>query len=198
MVQTVVKEEYGPELIVVNVDPLADEPSGTTFFIFGQTTDRSYEDRDVYFEFPEKGWLRGEDAITIGQALIAHGTKALMANMINHQAVHRRHQFEEFIREGRIDKVIMTVVDEHPANYGSGFKTFLVKPTWHEGKAPEYEPEFEFEVVVYWSPFEDSFKEQIEYWGGDKVQLVGYDREKEVADFNTMLNIMEVNCGGGD
>lgn len=179
--QTVVKEEYKPEVLRFRNELFENE---TTIEVHGQTVDRSFEDRDVYFNIDRNsGWLNGEQAIELGQALIKHGTRALIANMINHQHSNRVSKLRKFISEDRVKEVIMSVVDEHPVNYGDGFKTYLVTPVWIENMAPKYEEDFSFETVVYWSPFEEEFAKQINSWGGN-VQFVGYDREKELKEFN--------------
>jgi hypothetical protein len=193
MVQTVIKEKYEAETLEFE-NTLNEEKY--IFEVYGQTVDRSYEDRDVYFRFSEHGWLRGEDAIKLGQALIKHGTNALIANMINHQAIHEQSCFKRLLAEGRVQKVTMKVVDEHPANYGSGFRTYLVKPEWVSDKAPQYQEDFQFEVVIYWSPFEDEYKKQIQQWGGDLVVFEGYDREAELKAFQESCNA--VNAAEGD
>ena len=109
------------------------------FEVQGQNVDRSYEDRSVYFKFSESGWLNGEDAIALGQLLIKHGTFALKANMINHQAFHLRERLRDFIGEGRIKELIFNLVNDQPMNYGPGFKLFEIRPIWIDGKVPEYE-----------------------------------------------------------
>jgi len=183
MVQTVVKEKYESEFFQSEFNL-----SGkiVKFEICGQTVDRCFEDRSVYLNINETivGWLKGEDAIKLGQMLINHGQKALIANMINHQHIHMYSILMRYLSKDIVEKVIMEVVDENPANYGSGFRTYKVSCVWKENKEPEFDKDFCFETVVYWSPFEKEFKDQIERWGGEKLIIQGYDREKELDIFN--------------
>jgi len=159
MVQTVVKTEYVGETLKFE-NSLSE--SIYEFEVHGLTPERSYEDRDVYFRFSESGWLRGEDAIALGQLLVKHGTNALMANMIQHQHIHHISNVTRWLKEGRIEKVHMKMVDENPVNYGRGFRTYLVIPLWKNGMAPKYQEDFSFETVIYWSPLEEDYKKQLE------------------------------------
>lgn len=147
------------------------------------TPDGSYEDRNVYVEFNgEKVWLKAEQAIELGKELIDHGQKSFLFNMVQHQLIHHHSELERFIRDGRIEKTIMTVLDENPVNYGTGFRLYNVKPVWKEGKAPQYNEDFQYQVVEYFSPFEDEFNSQL--WGyGGNVEFKGYDRDAELEAF---------------
>jgi hypothetical protein len=187
MVQTVVKEQYESETVTFG-NSLTE--SDYAFTVYGQTVDRSYEDRDVFFSFATRGWLRGEDAIALGQLLIKHGARALNANMINHQLIHNQNEMNRFLQEGRVAKVTLAVVDEKPANHGSEFRTFLIQPTWHEGKAPEYEEDFAYERVIYFSPFDEEFSKQVARFG-ENVEFVGYDHEAAVAAFKEFCKQQE-------
>lgn len=189
MVQTVVHEVYEPETLTFRNSLFEND---YVFDIYGQTGGMSYEDRNVYFDFTEgqHGWLDGEQAIALGQALIKHGTRALMANMINHQAIHRINQLKTYIREHRVSKLIVEMVDEHPANYGAGFHTFLIKPVWRRflgrSKAPEYNKDFCMEKVIYWSPIEEEFKDQLKRWGCP-IEFVNYNHTQTMADFHVLV-----------
>jgi hypothetical protein len=203
--QTVVKDPYNPEVIILN-SGVSGHP--IAFTVHGQTPDRTYEDRDVYFAIDEQvmasiyadkairpdfnfySHLRAEDAIQLGQALVAHGTRALMANMIQHQHIHHENNLKRFISEDRVEKIVFTMINDRPANHGDGWKVYSVKPVWNDGKAPEFQEDFEFETIVYWSPFEDEFKQQTGYWEVP-IEFVGYDHEKEVAAFNKMVEEYE-------
>jgi hypothetical protein len=180
--ETILKTQYEEE-VFISKEPLSEKQFEMT--IYGQTVERSMEDRSVYIRVNDNmaTWLRGEDAIELGQMLIKHGNRALTANRINHQHIHMRRRLETHINAERIHQVIMEVTDEYPDNYGRGFKTYRVTPVWKEGMAPKYEEDFSFETIVYWSPFEKEFKAQLEKWGGDKVLLLGYDREEELKRF---------------
>jgi hypothetical protein len=79
----------------------------------------------------------------------------------------------------------MTMVDEHPANHGAGFRTYLVKPQWKPKKAPKYQEDFQFETIIYWSPFPKEYERQLKHWG-NHVEFVGYDHDAEVAEFHRM------------
>lgn len=185
--QTIVKEEYKADEIVLNSGLSEDR---VLFTVYGQTPERSYEDRDVYFSAEYMDWesnfishLKAEDAIKLGQLLVEHGTKALLANMYQHQRIHHSTLLTRYINEGRVDKIIMTVIDENPANHGEGYRTYLIKPIWKDGKVPEFQEDFEFEQIIYWSPFEDEYTEQLSEWLVP-IEFVGYDRAAEVEAFN--------------
>jgi hypothetical protein len=178
--QTVVKEQYVPEEVTFD-RTWNDQP--LKFTIHGMTPDRTYEDRDVYFESNCTGMsMRAEDAITLGTKLIEHGRRAMLANMYQHQHIHHVNQLKRFIREERVEKLIFTVTDEHPANHGSGWRLHTVTPVWVEGKAPRYNEDFEFETIVYWSPFKKEFEHQLAEWKVP-VEIANYDREQDVANF---------------
>lgn len=196
MLQTVIKEQYKSEILTFDNSLFGDKYQ---FTVYGQTGGRSYEDREVYFEFTPRGWLRGEDAIALGQALVKHGTKALISNMVNHQAIHQHNCFKRWLAEERIANVNMSVVDDHPHNYGSGFRLYLINLEWVEGKAPKYQEDFQFEKVIYWSPFDAEYQKQLQSWGGAIVEIHGYDREKELAEFKKACEIKTTpneNCVG--
>lgn len=190
MVQTIVHEVYESETLTFRNSLFEKD---YVFEVCGQTVDRSYEDRSVYFDFTEgqRGWLDGEQAIALGQALIKHGTKALMANMINHQAIHQMNLLRKYIRERRVSKLIMEMVDDHPVNYGGGFHTFLIKPVWKKrflgsSKAPEYNEDFCMETVIYWSPIAEEFKDQLKRWGCP-IEFVNYNHSKTIAEFQVLV-----------
>lgn len=180
MVQTVIAKSYDKQVLT-----FGKKPGEVTVVIDGLTPERSYEDRSVYFKFEDTyTWLQAEEAIELGQALIAHGTRTFMANMVQHQAIHRWNEFTRYLREGRIAKVHMKVVSESPANYGSGFRCYLLTPIWHAGKAPEFSADFSMEQVMYWSPFAEEYQQQLERYGGaDMVVFEGYNREAELEAF---------------
>jgi len=188
--ETILKEEYKEDIFRSSEDLLGNQ---LEIEIKGLTVDRSFEDRDVYIRIDNLDpiWLRGEEAIELGQMLIKHGTNALKANMLNHQHIHMVRRLDTYLKENRIEKVVMTVIDEHPANYGPGFKAYQVKPVWIKGMEPMYDEDFSFETIIYWSPFEDDYKQQLSYWGGDKVKFIGYDREAELEAFHKNMNEQE-------
>lgn len=187
MVQTIVKEKYERETLNLKNNLFETD---YVFEVYGQTVDRSYEDRDVFFQFSEHGWLKGEDAIELGQLLIKHGTRALMANMINHQHILEMRRLSEFIKDGRVEKCILTVIEESPANHGNGFRAYQVKPVWQEGMIPEYFEDFTVETIQYFSPFEPEYLKELEFYGGN-VEFVGYDRQKELDDFKKLCETHE-------
>lgn len=191
-VKTIVDEEYKTETIEY-FNNLFERTMKID--IQGQTVDRSFEDRDVYLSIDHEGknitnWLRGEQAIELGTKLIVHGKKALIANMINHQLSRCDNRLMKFIDESRVKKIILKCIDEKPKNYGGGYKTFRVIPIWIKDKAPEYNEDFCYDVVIYFSPFEDEFKQQIERFKVN-VEFVDYDHEKEVKEFNERCKQME-------
>jgi hypothetical protein len=184
---TVVKKELKPTKLNLK-GGLSDE--NVTFEVYGMNVERSFEDREVYFEaFEGHTWLRAEDAIRLGQTLIEHGTNALMANMINHQLIHAYNTLKRFHSEERFENVTLTVVDENPANYGGSYRTYKVAPNWLEGKVPEFYEDFSFETIISWSPFEDEYKQQLEQWWNPIIQ--GYDREAELEAFQKALDEFE-------
>lgn len=195
MTETVMKEEEVLETLTFEDDLFE---NSITFELQGQNVDRSYEDRSVYFKVGHDDedciteWLKGEDAITLGMALIKHGQFALKANMINHQLIHATRQLKKYVADGRVWFLKFTVVDENPVNYGRGHRTYQVKPIWRRGQAPEYSEDFQLETVVYWSPNDDEFTKQVERWTDRKCLAVfeGYDRDKEVEEFNKEMEDM--------
>lgn len=186
---------------------LSPEMGKMDFIIQGLTNERSYEDRDVYFHMkcPESSdevlsytekidhqiWLRGEDAIEFGMKLIEHGKFALECNMFNHQAIHMNKELQRFLDEDIVEEVEFQMIDESPANYGEGYRTYCIRPYWKEGMAPEYQEDFTFEVVIYWSPFEETYQEQLDYYTrGCSYSIIGYDHDLEVERFKEQVRLM--------
>jgi hypothetical protein len=194
-VKTVIDEEYESEFFKSS-QSISEKVLEVE--VQGQTVERSYEDRSVYFNIkaydfnsPETkdqvyGWLKGEEAIELGQLLIKHGTKALHANMVNHQFIHCVNLMKELIEEGRVKRLFFVVLDESPKNYGSGYRKYNIKPQWVKGKAPKYLEDFNYDDVIYWSPYPQEYKEQLEKY---KVPIVfiGYDHDKEVEEFQKSI-----------
>lgn len=188
--ETVLKESECSEILKIG---------DNEFTILGLNVERSYEDRSVYYSITDssgnecvRNWMNGEDAITLGMSLIRQGQFALKANMINHQLIHHVNELKKFVKDERVWILKFTVIDEHPCNYGRGYRTYKVTPIWRRGKSPEFQSDFSFEIVRYWSPFEDEFEKELEYWTQNKCGIVfeGYDREQEVELFNTQLSEM--------
>lgn len=156
---------------------------------FPSGVERSYEDRSVHVTVDKNGnsmdfFLNGEEAIELGQLFISQGAMALEDNMINHQKIHHYSQLDKFLREDRIEKVILTFKKKDTKNFGDGFYLFNIKPVWKEGKAPEYQEDFNFDDVIHFSPFEEEYKEHLKRFGGeDKVEFVDYDHQKEMDKF---------------
>lgn len=178
--------------------------------VHGLGVERSYEDRDVYLEISYRDlqpknentlrhkeadlttWLRGEDAISLGQMLIKHGLFSLESNMVNHQKIHHYNQLKDFLKEDRIEKIVMTNLSDVIEGYGSGFHKFSIKPIWKKDKEPQYQEDFEFEDVIYFSPFENEYKQQIKKYGGEnKIEFINYDYKKEVDEFNKAVQKLE-------
>lgn len=165
--------------------------------VYPSGVERSYEDRSVYINISKNKndisfFLNGEEAIKVGQLLIKNGLLSLEDNMYNHQKIHAYNNLKEFIDQNIIDKVYVTLLNPAPVNYGDGFYMFNIKPKWKKGKEPEYQEDFNFNDVIYFSPFEDEFNQQLERLGGkDKVEFINYDREKEVEEFNNKVKQME-------
>ena len=180
-VQTTVNEQYEKEEIRF-LDKLFEREYA--FEIQGQIVERSYEDRNVYFNFKEteSGWLNGEQSIELGMKFIEHGKKALLANMINHQCIHCYNTLHRYIRKNRVENIILKMINDNPPNYGRGFKTFRIIPVWKERKIPEYAENFCFDDVIYFSPFQDEYNQQIEEFKVP-IKFEGYDHQKEVEEF---------------
>lgn len=201
MIQTVVKKEEKTENLVYQHSSL-DDNNIVEFTILGQTGERSFEDRSVYFTIKSGNtdpvsensvgpvqvdfsmWLQGEDAIAFGIKLIEQGKFALESNMINHQLIHMVNNFRRYLIEERIEEICFEVIDENPVNYGPGFRTYNIIPIWNEGMAPEYDEDFCFEKVIHWSPFEEEYQNQLDYYtNGCSYSFVGYDHDEEVRKF---------------
>ena len=169
------------------------------FEIKGLTNERSYEDRDVFVNISKNDdsaltfWLRGETAIDLGVKLINHGKFALESNRINHQAIHVERQFHKYLDDGIVEEIEFKAIDRNPVNYGDGFIKFLITLFWVPGKEPEYEDEgeFSFEKVIYWSPFEKEYAEELDYYTrGCSYSFIGYDHDKEVERFNEQVRLL--------
>ena len=116
--------------------------------ILGQQPERSYEDRDVFVLFgDEQIWLRGGDAIELGQALIEQGSYSLIANMLNHQLIHKEETLVEYIAGGYVKGLEIIILDRDPVNYGAGYMSVNIKPIWII--PPKYNEDFNFDKVVY-------------------------------------------------
>lgn len=205
--ETIQKKSETSTVMTFPYSDLSPELGGLEFEIMGQTNERSFEDRSVFFKIkntpiPEETnlthgevdvvmWLRAENAIEFGLKLIEHGKFAMESNMINHQAIHMNNQYKKFLEEGRVEEVEFTMIDEAPANYGPGFRSYLIKPYWNEGMAPEYQEDFTLERVIYWSPFEQEFADQLDYFtGGCSYSFIGYDHDVEVERFKESVRLM--------
>ena len=207
--ETIQKKTESSDTLSYPYTSLSPEHGNMNFEIMGQTNERSFEDREVYFRITsdprvvsEGGltygedvdvsmWLRAENAIEFGLKLIEHGKFAMESNMINHQAIHVFGQFLEFLDEDRIEEVEFTMIDDSPANHGDGFKTFNIKPYWKEGQAPLYQEDFTFERVIYWSMFEDDYADQLDYYThGCSYSFIGYDHDREVERFKEQVRLL--------
>jgi hypothetical protein len=136
-------------------------------------------------------WLNGEDAIELGLNLIEQGKFALESNMINHQAIHTLNRYRSYLREERIEEVQFRVTDDNPPNYGQGFRLYKIIPIWKEEMAPEYNEDFTFDKVIYWSPFEEEYADQLDYYTlGTSYSFDGYDRADEVRRFKESVRLM--------
>lgn len=203
MPQTIFDKQEKMEVFEVMDEMVVSGPDvPIRFEIQGQSGERSYEDRSVYFNMMRgeehllTTWINGENAIELGMMLINAGKFALEANMINHQAIHQNNAYQRYLEEGRIEEVFFFMVDENPANYGSGFRTYLIKPRWVEGKAPQFDKDFQFEKVIYWSPFAQEYADQLDYYTkGLPYTFDGYDREEEVAIFEQQCAEMSGETG---
>jgi len=196
--KTVQDKESGSSFVEIPYPSCLSDDSKLTFEIKGLNHERSYEDRDVFLNI--KGddgninittWIRGESAIDLGLKLIEHGKFALESNMINHQLIHKVREFKKYLEEDRVEEVEFKLIDSSPVNYGDGFKKFKITPYWIEGKQPEYADDFSFEHIIYWSPFEDKYADQLDYYThGCSYSFIGYDRELEVKRFDEQCRLM--------
>lgn len=190
--ETVIKDVYVEETVVFENDLME---TVNSFTVEGQKPDRSIEDRDVYFSWSKvdnkkmfeevrllTDWLKAEDAIVLGELLIKHGRKALVANMVHHQLRWAYDKLKKWIRKGKVKSLIFTAIDEHPADYGDGHVMFDIKPVWKKGKSPKFYDDFHFEMVIYWSPLDGEFSKQIKKWKVP-IQFIGYDHDEEVSKF---------------
>lgn len=208
MVQTIVKTPEVTEVLTFPNSSLEDH-NVTEITIQGQSGGPSYEDRSVFLSMksgnttPEREsdltigggdltmWLQGEHAIELGIKLIEHGKYALESNMIGHQHIHHKTQYLKFLEEGRVEEIEFKVIDNNPPNFGDGFRAYAITPLWVEGMEPEYQEDFWFETVIYWSPFEDEYADQLDHWTqGLSYSMIGYDREAELRSFNESIRLM--------
>lgn len=213
--QTVYEKEEKSDVLIFPFSSL-DDRSMLSFEIRGQHPERSYEDRSVYVSVTSSNtepeismdgmevtpalhmrpddfsfWLNGEDAIELGMKFIEHGKFALEANMIQHQSIHVGRQFQTYLQEDRIEEVIFKMVDDAPVGYGEGYKLFHITPTWNEGMAPEYNEDFVYKKVIYWSPFEEEYQDQLDFYtNGCSYSFEGYDHDREVVRFHERLRLM--------
>jgi len=169
--------------------------------IKGLPVERSYEDRSVYLNLTYNDkekiefttWLNGEDAIKLGQILIKHGLYSLESNMINHQKIHHYNQLKSFFNEDRIDKIILTNINNVTTEY-TGRYTFNIKPIWKKDKAPKYNEDFNFDDNIYFSPFEKEFKAQLKEFGGiNNIEFTNYNWENEVEKFKNFSKEYEMS-----
>lgn len=183
--QTLLKQQINRDVLIYN-NGWGHE---SRFMVMARIPERSYEDRSVVLRVDDNKpfSIKAEDAIELGMKIIEHGRTALLANMYEHQHIHLINQLYRFIRQDRVEKIILTVISETVPNYGEGWRLHTLKPVWKEGRAPEFEEDFEFETVIYWSPIEEEFQAQLEQWTVP-VEIVGYDREKDVEEFNKLLH----------
>lgn len=153
--------------------------------IQGLNVERSYEDRDVFIEIRNEKldnyttWMKGEDAIELGQMLIKHGTFALQSNMINHQKIHSYNTLKKYMDDNIVKYINLTMVDDKPVNYGTGFCEFEIKPDFYEGKEPIYQKNFKFNDVIYFGTyFKDDFIKSLKDFGGnEKVIFHNYENK---------------------
>jgi hypothetical protein len=198
MPETIIRDAETTEELFKPVSSLSPEDEHIKIRVTGQTPERSYEDRSVFFEVyttpspaePIKlngtvSWLQAEDAIELGQMLIRQGAFALKANMIQHQLIHMEQRLKQLLQEGRIEALEFTLVDSSPVNHGPGFKEFRLTPAWKLLRAPEFEKDFSFNKVIYFSPFPKEYAKQLEaYTEFCKVKFSNYDHEETIKAFN--------------
>lgn len=196
--ETVLKKKEQEEKLTVSYPYSMEDNDTVTFSVLGQNVERSIEDRSVYFNVNTnvKGtmesvlnmWFRGEDAIKLGLILIEQGNFALEANRINHQKIHSRNFLDKYVMEDKVSVITFECIDESPVNYGKGFKTFKITPTWKEGEAPKYTEDFSYEEVIYWSPFVNEFMNHMERFTRGKCayEFVNYDHDERIKEFNNM------------
>ncbi len=168
--ETVVKQKEKEVKIISPYPSNLHSNKEIAFIIKGLIPERSIEDRDVFISIQttntlkEKSmnnnfWLRGEKAIELGQALIQEGLFALDANRIQFQALNRIQKLKDFIFADRVEKIKIKEIDSNPANYDKDFHIFNIKPIWKAKQEPEYEEDFNFDYVLYFSNKQDFEKE---------------------------------------
>lgn len=182
-VQTVSKVEI--EADVLNIYNSLFETT-TKVEVLGLKPKRSYEDRDVYLCITKEqdtitDWLRGEDAIKLGQALIKHGLYALNENMIQHQQIHHWNEYEKFVQDGIVKSCdIKNVRDDSKAS-----EYFILTPVWVDGYEPQFREDFSFEFDMSFSPFRKEFLKQVEntlLLPLDKINFIDFDWEKDIKE----------------
>jgi len=174
--------------------PEPEEPSEVTILADGEVVCDEPQPTCRHLEPNFTMWLNGEDAIELGMKFIEHGKFALEANMINHQAIHTYNRFRRYLEEERVEEVQFKVIDNDPPNHGDGFRLYQITPVWFEGMEPEYDADFIFEKVIYWSPFEAEYADQLDaYTRGTSYSFEGYDRERELRAFNESVRLMSGN-----
>jgi hypothetical protein len=220
VMETVIKDQERSDILEYKFSSLDDEGSPKLQFeIRGQTGERSYEDRSVYLKVsttprvvgelegqpvsvshsePDFNmWLNGEDAIELGLKLIEHGNFAMKSNMITHQAIHTFRQFQGYLDAEIVEEVQFELLDENPPNHGDGFRLYRVTPVWKPHMAPQYNEDFSFEKVIYWSPIEEDYHDMIDlYTQGCAYSIEGYNREAEVRRFEESVRLMSGDFDG--
>ena len=166
----------------------------------GQNVERSYEDREVFTEIwlehtkenPSvthggvdnkiTTWLRGEDAIKLGQQFINSGNEALENNRNNAYEIIQLLGAKEDINRGKYSRLIITKkLNIRPPNHGEGFYYYdLLYVSNNDMSSRLIE-----DVVIYWSPFEDEFNEQLKHYSnGLAVDKIGWSFKQIKDDFD--------------
>lgn len=204
--KTVFDKKEKLKKIVTNYPYNMEDTDTVEFKVMGKTPERTIEDRSVFFEINTniKGvednilhmWLNGEEAIHLGQTLVEQGVFALEANMVQHQQRFMANLLSNFIDDGRVYSLIFKNISDFPVNYGAGFVHFQITPEWHEGKAPQYMEDFTYEEVIYFSPFEQAYANQITKYTHGKcvINFIEYDHAERVQEFHKRVDELSDGC----
>lgn len=173
--------------------------------------ERSYEDRDLYIEIwmennekdketyysnPDEKittWLKGEEAIQLGKDLIEIGNKSLEYNRKQTYETIELLAAKDKISKGLISKLIITKKsDKYLANHGEGFCYYNLLYVGRNDLMSRYIED----VIIYWSPFEEEFKKQIQnYSNGIPVEMIGWNWEDIRDKFNKDMEKMNKENG---
>lgn len=170
--------------------------------MIGQNVERSYNDRDVYIKIELsmteiQTWIKGEEAIQLGEQLIQAGNDALEFNRKNAYEIIEILAALNGVKNGKYSRLIITKKsNERPFNYGPGFYYYDLLYVSNNSE----ESRLIKDVVIYWSPFVDEFDKQMLYYsGGLPVDTIDWSYEEIKRDFDKdMEKITNSEIGQGE